>query len=277
MSLRDELKAMASRLGSAFDIPRIERAFFPPLGRGGQPREAEFMALLLEGGAVGVSYLLINPAEEREYAAWQKRPLRGLDPVELAQGLVSGDLLGPIVGLAALNAVCAQVIRATGFPLDFETDSLGLLDPSPGDRFGMVGLFPPLLGRLRASGADLVVLELEERLVAAHPDLKVTLDPGDLGGCNKVLCTATTVVNGTLDAVLAHLAPDATVSVVGPTLGFFPDGLFERGVDLVGGTLVTDGERFFELIEARQRWSGAARKFCLRRQGYPGMPAGFAG
>ena len=49
--------------------------------------------------------------------------------------------------------------------MDTETNSLGSLDPQPGDHFGMVGFFPPLVRRLRAQNINLTVIELKEALV----------------------------------------------------------------------------------------------------------------
>ncbi|MBW2635814.1 MAG: hypothetical protein JRE14_17240 [Deltaproteobacteria bacterium] len=44
-----------------------------------------------------------------------------------------------------------------------------------------------------------------------------------------------------MDQILAHCSPDAFVSIIGPTAGYFPDPLFFRGVDVVGGRVVKNG------------------------------------
>ncbi len=45
-----------------------------------------------------------------------------------------------------------------------------------------------------------------------------------------------------------HVNPGQTVAIVGPTAGYFPDSLFARGVDVVGGRVVKNGEQFLQLL-----------------------------
>jgi len=54
MSLKDEFRMMVSRLTAKYSIPPITNIFLPPFCKGGQPTEAEFMALKLAGGATGI-------------------------------------------------------------------------------------------------------------------------------------------------------------------------------------------------------------------------------
>ena len=75
MRLMAEMRDLALVLASRFQIPKIAGIVFPPYYEGGQPKECEFMALALEGGAGGVSYLLLpdSSAEEYRLAAEQVR------------------------------------------------------------------------------------------------------------------------------------------------------------------------------------------------------------
>ena len=137
----------------------------------------------------------------------------------------------------------------------------------------MVGFLPPLVKAINKCGAELIVIEKNKKFIGKFPELNISLDPLNLKTCNKVLCTSTTVLNNTLDEVLDNCAADATISIVGPTAGYFPDPLFERGVDVVGGTFVKDGDLFFELLKEGKRWSPATQKFCLQKENYQGIPA----
>ncbi len=272
MRLKDEFRSMAGNLASGFSIPEISKTFFPPFYKGGQPKDAEFMALALEGGAVGVSYVLLPDEKMEEYLSLKSSSFSGKDPVEFAIEFGHDDPIKNMLSLAALNAVCQHVIKQNKFPLDFATDSLGLLSVSEGDKVGMVGFFPPLIKTIEKCNAELTVLEKKEKLIADFPELHITLDPTELRTCNKVLCTSTTVLNNTLDEILSNCSPDAKVSIIGPTAGYFPDPLFARGVDVVGGTLIKDGELFIKLITESKRWGPATRKFCFQKKNYPGIP-----
>jgi len=117
----------------------------------------------------------------------------------------------------------------------------------------MVGLFLGLTKAIRKAGAELVVIEKKESLKQRFPDLPITMDATQLNTCNKILCTSTTLLNNSLDEILTHCSPDAFVSIIGPTAGYFPDPLFARGVDVVGGRLVKNGALFLQLLEEKKR------------------------
>lgn len=274
MKIKDEYKKMVAQLRGQFAIPPIERIFFPPLYPGGQPKDAEFMAMGLKGGATGISYVLLPEASSAAYADLQAADVIGRDPGEYALEFGHDDPLKEMLGLAAINAICQHVMQQIHFPLDTATDSLGLLSICAGDRVGMVGLFSPLIETIRGAGAELIVIEKKGHLIQKYPHLPITLDASELQGCNKVLCTSTTILNNSLDDILVHCRPDATVSIIGPTAGYFPDPLFARGVDVVGGRVVKDGHRFIDLLEQRKRWGDATRKICFRKENYAGIMQG---
>ena len=271
MSLRAEFRMMVTALTAKYLIPPIEAIFLPPFYQGGQPKEAEFMALKLAGGATGISYVLLPDKEAKAYTALQPSNFVGQNPRGYALEFGNDDPLKEMISLAAINAICQHVMRETDFPVDSATDSLGLLSVSAGDKLGMIGLFFPLIKSIKKAGADLVVIEKKEHLIQKYPELPITLDVTKLNTCNKVLCTSTTILNNSLDEILSHCAPDAWVSIIGPTAGYFPDPLFNRGVDVVGGRVVKDGELFLQLLTEQKRWGEATRKTCFQKKNYTGI------
>ena len=173
--------------------------------------------------------------------------------------------------MAAINAICQYVMKESHFPFDKVTDSLGLLSARRGDRIGMVGLFFRLTETIKKSGAELVIVERKEPLIQKYRDLPITRDVTQLATCNKILCTSTTVLNNSLDEILAHCSPDAFVSVVGPTAGYFPDPLFARGVDVVGGRVVENSEEFLQCLAQRERWGNTTSRTCFQKETYKGL------
>jgi uncharacterized protein len=270
-NLIDDFRSMACNLAANFNIPDITEVFLPPLFTGGQPHDSEFMALRLKDDSVGISYVLLPEECRHSYDKLRSKPLQSSSPADLAACFGSSDPLEHMLAMAALNALCSHVMRTGHVALDMATDSLGLLNIGAGDHIGMVGFFSPLIDRIEACGAHLTVIELNDAYMERFPNIHVTLDTNELRHCNKVLCTSTTVYNNTLDSILDHCRDDAFISVVGPTAGFFPDPLFARGVDVVGGTLIHDGALFMRLLNDKQRWSGARRKICFQKKTYTGL------
>ena len=268
MGLKDEFRKMVTELTGSFTIPPVAEMFLPSFYVGGQPKEEEFMAIRLEGGATGISFVLLPDEKGKEYAELQPHDFVGKDPGGLALEFGSDNPVKEIISLAAINAICQHAMEEADFTVDSATDSLGLLSVSFQDRVGMVGLFSPLIKTIRNVGAELIIIEKDHTLIEESPELSITLDPAELNGCNKILCTSTTILNNSLDDILAHCPPDAMVSIIGPTAGYFPDALFARGVDVVGGRVVKDGDLFMQRLEDRKRWGDVTRKTCFQKGTY---------
>ncbi len=271
MSLKDEFRKMVNKLADKFTLPPIGNIFFPPFYEGGQPKDAQFMAISLEGGATGISFVLLPDEKMEEYTVLQRQAFVGKNPRGFAIEFGNDDPIKEMISLASINAICQHVMRETNFAVDSATDSLGLLSISAGDKVGMVGLFSGLIKTINKVGAELVVIEKNDRLIQKYPNLPITLDATKLSTCNKILCTSTTILNNSLDEILAHCSPDAFVSIVGPTAGYFPDPLFARGVDVVGGRIVKNGAQFMKLLAEKKRWGDATQMTCFQKETYVGI------
>ena len=104
----------------------------------------------------------------------------------------------------------------------------------------MVGYFGPLVERLITQGRQVIVLEKLAERVQPHPLVKHVTHPTDLANCEQVLCTASTLVNNTLDGILAACAEVPHFSLVGPSASGLPDACFAHGVDSIGAIRFAD-------------------------------------
>lgn len=272
MGVAEELlNTLQSALGRR-PLPRVRALHLPGEAARGS-KDGEFGALELDDGSIGLSYVLLDDT----LAALQRDTpgalLRGTDPLELAWDWLRADGARRTVGFAAVNALTRHLFDRAGFRPPDAADSVGGLDPQPGDHVGMVGLFPPLVKQVTRSGARLTVIELRADLAGRHEGFEVTLEPAALADCNKVLCTSTVLLNDTLDAILAHAAHAQAFAMIGPGAGCLPDPLFARGVTLMGGSWITDGEAFEQALLQGRPWGAHASKFALARAGYPGAAA----
>ena len=159
MSLKDEFRKMVTELTAKFTPPEISDIFLPPFYKGGQPKDAQFMAISLKGGATGISFVLLPDEKMEEYMALQSSAFIAKNPREFALEFGNDDPIKEMISLASINAICQHVMRVTSFAVDSATDSLGLLSISAGDRIGMVGLFSGLIKAIDRAGAELVVIE----------------------------------------------------------------------------------------------------------------------
>ena len=268
--LVEDLLAMAHRIAAVLRPPPVARVFVPAADLG-PDHHGSFCAVQLQDGSTGLAYALLGDTRQRMQSA-DPAALSTGEAVSLAERLDGGDPAARSLALAAINALSRHLYDRAGFSPDFATNSLGSLALSPGDRLGMVGFFPPLVRRARDAGIPLTVLELKEELVQEAPGLTVTLDPARLAGCTQVVCTSTTLLNDSLDPLLAHARGCREFVLIGPSAGCVPDPLFARGVTGIGGAWVTDPSALLERAGRGERWGDATRKFSLRRDStWPGL------
>lgn len=268
-----EMLALLERFAQRVPLPKV-RALHLPAPSAMDSKAGEFCAIELDDGSLGLSYVLLDPSS-RQLASdgGANFDVRGADALVLARCFSGPPGARRALGFAAVNALTRCLFERAGFVPPPSGDSIGMLEPTPADHVGMIGLFPPLLRQVLASGARLTVVELRAELAGQRDGYRVTVDRSELAGCNKVIATSTMLLNDSLDATLAACSHASSISVIGPGAGCLPDPLFARGVTLVGGTWITDSAHFREALAAGASWTAAARKFALRRDDYPGFDA----
>jgi uncharacterized protein (DUF4213/DUF364 family) len=264
-----ELLAALEAFAALGPLPPVRALHLPPASLSGT-KDAEFCALELADGSIGLSFVLLADTLQQLHAG-AGGALAGADPLVLARAFTGAPDARRAIGFAAINALSRCLFDRAGYRPDFDVDSIGSLDPVAGDHVGMIGFFRPLVGRIVEAGARLTVAELNPEFAGDFDGYRVTLDASELSACNKVLSTSTVLLNDTLDAVLAHCRHAKHFVMVGPGAGCLPDPLFARGVTLLGGAWITDSAALVDRLRSGAKWSEATRKFAMRRDRYPGV------
>lgn len=270
MSFATDYLAQMERLAQRVALPRVRALHVPPDPAPGEPR-GEFCALELEDGSLGLSYVLLDDTLARLQERDPTLGLVGADALEVARRFVTSQGAEKTLGFAAANAITRWLYDHAAYRPDASIDSLGALNPQPGERIGMIGLFTPLLPRVLASGAQLTVVELKAHLAGERDGYRVTLDAEELRTCDKVVSTGTLVLNDTLDGTLARCSRARWIALIGPSMGCLPDALFARGVTLIGGSWVLDGPAYIDALRQGVQRSGLAQKVAITRDAWPGF------
>lgn len=265
--------ALLERSARVLGDARVRALHLPPPRNANPDNKGEFCAIELDGGTLGLAFVLLGDVLDELHAGAVAQHLIGRSALELARGIRSGIAIERILGFAAANALSRRLFDCAGYEPGSSTDSIGELDPQPGERMGMIGFFRPLVARIVESGAELVVIELNPALAGQHDGFRVTLDAGELANCKKVMSTATLLLNDTLDAMLAHCRQASRFAMVGPSAGCLPDPLFARGVTLLGGSWVMDSAGFVDALRGGESHSAFSRKFAIPAAAYPGFEA----
>jgi uncharacterized protein (DUF4213/DUF364 family) len=276
MSLFEDIQKQMNNIQQKFSIPLITRIFIPAYAEQDcdektvHSKKNNFIAIGLADGAVGLTYIRYLMKDQFEALQKHQSGLIGKNPLDLVAGFGSDSVIDHMLGLGAVNAISQSFLSQKQIPLDFTTDSLGELNVQPADHIGMVGFFTPLIPQIRGAGARLTILEKRKDLIQEHPKWKVTLDPQEFATCNKILCTASTLVNRSIEDVLSYCQNCEFFTLVGPTAGLLPDELFKRGITVIAGSHVHNADLCFDCLEAERDWAPAVKKYCIQKSRYKG-------
>ncbi len=207
--------------------------------------------------------------------------LAGRPAADLARDALSSHGIRRAVGIAALNALadcCWQRRPNPETDLCPGLDAFDASDIRPGDRVVVVGAFVPFLKELKRRGQPFLVLEQDPATLKADelPFFRPAEQAADiLPQAEVVLITGSTLVNNTLEELLALARPEARVTIVGPTVGMLPDAFLRRGADVLGCVRITAPDAFLDLLaeggSGYHFFGRSAQKIVLARR-----PAGFA-
>ena len=179
----------------------------------------------------------------------------GASASELLKNLVEAkDTLRRAIGLATANAL----ISGGAYPED-NREATSTFHLQPGEKVAMVGLFAPLVERIRKTGAILTIIEKNpQRIDVLSPEGMHKA----LQECDVAIVTATTLLNNTFEEIVEHLGKPRLVAVMGPTTPLLPEVFQDTPVTHLGGAVVADAARALQIIS--EGGGTPALRPCLR-------------
>ncbi len=143
------------------------------------------------------------------------------------------------LGLAAANALANFRVEGD------HTDAIKILNLTSGDRVCMVGMFHPLVKKIRGTGA---VLSILERIAGRGGLVEKADQVKALESCTIAIITATTIINGSIESVLGRLSRPRHVAVLGPSTPMLPSAFVGTLVNHLGGSMITDKKAVMRII-----------------------------
>lgn len=200
-----------------------------------------YVGVRLDHGGTGLAAVLPDAASGDCTVLPAAGRYAGSSAADLLAYLSEGkNVLERAMGLAAANAL----IEAPPDPLE-DREATAYFNLQPREKVAMVGLFAPLVERIRATGAILTVIEKNpNRLEPLPPDQKQQA----LQDCDVAMITATTLLNHTLEETLAALASPRLVAVMGPSTPLLPEVFSGTPVTHLGGAVADDSARILQII-----------------------------
>jgi uncharacterized protein (DUF4213/DUF364 family) len=192
----------------------------------------------------------------------------------LADYALSPVPLRRAVGVATLNALSTLAMTRCAFSQGHllpRMDALSAVDVQPEDRVAMVGAFIPFIKRLKGKVAALWVVDKHPQSLKAE-ELPLWRSPQQatevLAQASVVIITGSALVEGGLDPLLTAAQYARQVVLAGPTASPWPPTFLARGVSVLGGIRVLDGDKLLQVVSeggSGYFFEEFAEKVCIVR------------
>lgn len=214
-----------------------------------------YTAVCTDDGGVGVAYTpesnrggcsVLPPNEEYE----------GKPASEVLPLLLSERDLHRTIGLALVNAL--NHAQAKSLPEDRDNSVMfDALSVGQGTRVAMVGHFAPIVARLEERGARVEVVDRGKGLGDEQRFAEM------LGSWAQVaIVTSTSIINDTLDDLLARMNKDVRVALLGPSTPLLK-APFQGNVRLLAGTVPMDAGATLRAVR-QAKGTPAIQKFSRK-------------
>jgi uncharacterized protein len=200
-----------------------------------------YTAVQLDDGRTGLAYTLGRESMKGCTAFAGKRPIAGSQACEVLRYLDSDGLVESSVGLATVNAL------SNGVPAHGVTgDVLQCVELLPTDAVAMVGFFAPLVAELQDRVAE---VEIFEEHSESLPHLRAATEAvAAIPKYDVALITSTTIINGTVDALLEAARSCREVVLLGPSTPLIAEAFEGTSVTWLSGISVEDSDGLLRLI-----------------------------
>ncbi len=271
MSISSETLILARRLIDALEAPDIVGLHLPDLSADDEYRD-EFGFVFLADGSAAPFYVSLPGTLEALHEFFPEPARARLSLPHCLEGWAATSLPQRALALGAWNALSQHLLRRAGFVFPPRGSASGF-EPRPGERIGMVGYFCPVIDRLVEQGNEVLVIEQQPGRVPERAGVELSEDLAALKSCRLVFCTASTLINDSLEQVLDNCASAEAVDLIGPSGSGLPDILLARGIHAVGGVTFADSTALRETLARRENWGPVGNKYELAAANYPGLEA----
>ncbi len=200
-----------------------------------------YLGVRLENGDTGIAAVLFDVLPQGCMVLPAAENFAGSPATKLLQYLVAGkNPLEIAIGLACANAL----IKPPADAVD-DREATTYLNLQKGTKVAMVGLFSPLVERIKATGAELTIIEKNSARMEILSDEK---KKEALKKCHVAIITATTLLNSTFEETINLLGNPRAVAVMGPSTPLMPEIFQNTPVTHLGGAVITDSERVMQII-----------------------------
>jgi len=200
-----------------------------------------YVGVKLDNNQAGLAAVLPDAKTQSCTALQEAGTYAGCNAEKTLRYLVEGkSALQRVIGLATANALSGSSVES-----EEDREATSYFNLQPEEKVAMVGLFAPLVERIRATGAAITVIE-------KNPERMELLSPAEkqkaLRECDVAIITATTLLNGTFEETIGFLGKPRLVALMGPSTPLIPSVFQDTPVTHLGGAVIADPANVLQII-----------------------------
>lgn len=200
-----------------------------------------YAGVKLDNGSAGLAAVLPESSARGCTVLKEAGTYAGSPAMDVLKYLVDGqNALHRAMAVAVANALI--VVKDRNTP---DREATSYLNLQANVKVAMVGLFSPLVERIRSTGATLTIIEKNpQRLELLSQEDKQRA----LKECDVAIITATTLLNNTFEETIDLLGSPRSVLLLGPSTPLIPGIFGKTPVTHLGGAVVVDVAKVLQVI-----------------------------
>ncbi len=159
-----------------------------------------------------------------------------------------------IIGIATLNAASQHILAVKSPYKEIEGDLVDFLKIKQDTKILFIGFMKPMIRKILNKTKFINIIDNNPLIKGSYQNIPILKDIEDLKESDLpvdiLFCTGTSLINNTLEGILSIFRKRAKcIVLIGPTISFLPDILFDKGVDIVGGMTFTDSKSTVKILQ----------------------------
>lgn len=249
--LEETIFEIKEKMGKELESIYVERVVFGLF----------FTGVKLSNGEGGLSYTPLKALSgavccpSQAAAMPNSDKLQGKNVSYFLERMKNDTALNKTLGIATINALASTCYKKglLDYKVDINRDPFDNLDIKENSKTVVVGALVPYFKYLIKENKDFKILELDKTTLKGEELNHFVQSPSKeadekVRDADYLVVTGTTLINDTIDHLLSLAKDDCEIVVVGPTVSMMPQAMFNRGVNHVGGVLVTDVDKVLDVI-----------------------------
>jgi len=162
--------------------------------------------------------------------------------------------LEKIIGIATLNAASQHILAVKNPYKESKEDLLDFLKIKKDTKIIFIGFMKPMIKNIMNRTKFVKIIDNNPMIKKIYRNIPIQNNINDLKesdlSIDILFCTGTSLINNTLKKILSVFKNKAKyIVLIGPSISFLPDILFDKGVDIVGGMNIFDSESTIRVLQ----------------------------